>query len=289
MTILVKDEADIIEANIRTYANLGVDAFVVMDNNSTDGTREILAQLQEEFEMIIVDESGTYAQAKWMRKLANIAKKRLKADWVINNDADEFWLPQNELSLKENLAFKGTVLAVYRYNMLLDNKCMKEEGGCFNSNYYVKNPIFSNPKNDINNEKLSITLIKIAPKTIVNPYGLLYIRGGNHKALHINNMKDYFRSGYEKIKYFNEISVFHYPIRSFNQFKRNIENRKKLLEGTGKVSMGNHYRRWVKLYNEGKLEEEFEKNMVFSDNSISVLSQYDIVGEDTAIKKKIIF
>jgi len=38
MTILVKDEADIIEANIRTHASLGVDAFVVMDNNSTDGT-----------------------------------------------------------------------------------------------------------------------------------------------------------------------------------------------------------------------------------------------------------
>ena len=46
MTILVKDEADIIEANIRTHAKLGVDAFAVMDNNSSDGTREILEKLK---------------------------------------------------------------------------------------------------------------------------------------------------------------------------------------------------------------------------------------------------
>jgi hypothetical protein len=42
MTILVKDEIDIIERNIKVHSKLGVDAFVVMDNNSTDGTREKL-------------------------------------------------------------------------------------------------------------------------------------------------------------------------------------------------------------------------------------------------------
>ncbi|HFU76545.1 MAG TPA: glycosyltransferase family 2 protein, partial [Arcobacter sp.] len=45
MTILVKNEADIIETTIKTHAKLGVDAFVVTDNNSSDGTREILSQL----------------------------------------------------------------------------------------------------------------------------------------------------------------------------------------------------------------------------------------------------
>ena len=102
MTILVKNEADIIEANIRTHASLGVDAFAVMDNDSTDGTREILTALQDEFELIIIDEKGQYSQAKWMKNLARVAKNDLKADWVINNDADEFWLPQNRLDLKRN-------------------------------------------------------------------------------------------------------------------------------------------------------------------------------------------
>jgi cellulose synthase/poly-beta-1,6-N-acetylglucosamine synthase-like glycosyltransferase len=72
MTILVRDEADIIEANIRTHASLGVDAFVIMDNGSIDGTREILSKLVKEFEIIVIDEKGDYNQAKWMKQLAMI-------------------------------------------------------------------------------------------------------------------------------------------------------------------------------------------------------------------------
>jgi len=283
MTILVKDEADIIEANIKTHASLGVDGFVVMDNNSTDGTRDILVRLQKEFEIVIVDEKGEYNQAKWMRELAYIAKKKLGADWVINNDADEFWLPTNELNLKENLAFKGSVLTVDRYNMLL---C--KEGDFFDSLYYVRNPIFYSKERQQNSDKLSIILTKIGPKTIINPHGLIYLRGGNHKALHIANMRDYLKSGYDKIKRFKDIEVFHYPIRSFAQFEKNIKNRKKLLESSKKVSMGPHYRRWVEIYNRGELREEFEKNILFHQKEIEVLEKYDIVRRDESIKSKIV-
>ncbi len=282
MTILVKDEADIIEANIRTHASLGVDAFAIMDNNSTDGTREILSQLQKEFEIIIIDESGDYNQAKWMKQLAVIAKDKLQADWVISNDADEFWLPKNRLNLKENLAFKGSVLTVHRYNMLLHSK------NFFNSFYHVENPIFYSKIKQLSSKHLSIILTKIAPKTIINPYGLIYLRGGNHKALHIANIRDYLRSGYDKINRFKDIEVFHYPIRSYTQFEKNIKNRKRLLENSKKISMGPHYRRWVKLYNEGKLLDEFNNSIIFNQGDIDTLLKYDIIKYDNSIKSKII-
>ena len=282
MTILVKDEADIIEANIRTHASLGVDAFAIMDNSSTDGTREILVRLQKEFEIVIIDEMGEYNQAKWMKSLAKIAKKRLKADWVISNDADEFWIPKNKLTLKENLAFKGSVLTIQRYNMLLLEK--KE---FFLSQYYVKNPIFYSKENQLNSKKVSITLTKIAPKTIINPHGLIYLRGGNHKALHIANIRDYLHSGYDKIKRFRDIEVFHYPIRSYAQFEKNIKNRKRLLESRKKISMGPHYRRWVELYNMGELEDEFYRSIVFKEDDIKTLLKYDIIEYNKKINSKI--
>ena len=279
MTILVRDEVDIIEANIKTHAKLGVDGFVVMDNNSTDGTRELLESLKDDYNITIIDEKGDYKQAKWMRRLARVAKRELGADWVINNDADEFWIPNNGKSLKENLNFKKAVLTIQRYNMVPTELSTQSED-FFLSDYYVKNPIFYKKTKELTNPKQSIILGKIGPKTIVNPRGLVYLRGGNHKALHFGNLRDYFRSGYDKIKRFEAIEVFHYSIRNYKQFEKNILNRKRLLESGKKVSMGPHYRRWTRLYNEGKLKEEFEKNIVISQSDIDVLSKYDIVAKN---------
>ena len=44
--------------------------------------------------------------------------------------------------------------------------------------------------------------------------------------------------------------------------------------------MGPHYKRWVKLLNEGKLEEEFYNNLVFKENEIKILEKYGIVVKD---------
>jgi hypothetical protein len=285
MSIVVKNEADIIEASIRTHSNLGVDAFAIMDNNSSDGTREILARLQSEFEIIIVDERGIFKQAKWMRQLAGIAKQKLKADWVINNDADEFWLPRNGLSLKQNLAFKGSVLTCSRYNMLLDEVC-NASGNCFDAQYYVTTPI-AYPKGTIQtNKKRSCLLGKIGPKVIVNPHGLISLRSGNHKALHIANMLDYLIPGYDSIKRFGKIEVFHYPIRSYAQFETNVINRRHLIECG--ITVGPHYRRWVQILNQGGLMEEFNMNFVQSSTDIETLCKYDIVRMDPSIRKAIV-
>jgi len=287
MTILVKDEIDIIEANIRTHAKLGVDAFVVMDNNSTDGTREKLDELKKEFEITIIDEKGLYNQAKWMKKLAKTAKNTYNPRWVINNDADEFWIPaEGEGNLKEILEnTSGAVLTCHRYNMVLDESVAN--GNFFDAEYHVHNPVYYRKETQLTQEYPSIVLSKIGPKVITDPRGLLIIRGGNHKALHIRNLRDYWRH-YDKIKRFGKIEVFHYVIRSYEQFEKHIINRKNLLEGKKHIRMGPHYRRWVKLYNEGKLKEEFENRIVFKKHEIDVFEKYGIVKKDTRIKNTIV-
>ncbi|MCH9814169.1 MAG: glycosyltransferase family 2 protein [Epsilonproteobacteria bacterium] len=276
MTILVKNEDDIIEANIRTHAALGVDAFVVMDNHSSDQTVEILNTLQQEFEITLIEEKGLYNQAKWMKKLA-IEAKKLGADWVINNDADEFWIPKLGENLKASLAFKGSVLTLHRTNMILDPNTIT--GNFFDTCHRVQNPIFYTKERQINLENISMVLTKIGPKTIVNPHGLITIRGGNHKAWHIANSYEYLFKKYDQIPKHKAIQVYHYPFRSFRQFEKNIKNRKMLLESGKHIKMGPHYRRWVKLYNEGKLEAEYER-LCFNKEDISSLKRYGVVVED---------
>ena len=42
MTLLVKNEEDMLERNLCFHKRMGVDAFIVTDNNSTDRTPEII-------------------------------------------------------------------------------------------------------------------------------------------------------------------------------------------------------------------------------------------------------
>ncbi len=284
MTILVKNEDDIIEENIRVHASLGVDAFVVMDNDSTDETKEILKRLQDEFEIVVINESGLYNQAKWMKRLAMEAKK-LGASWVINNDADEFWIPHDNRSLRDILSHKGSVITVHRYNMLLDTQSYSDDFKFYDMHYRVQNPIYYDKNYQQNSAKISILLAKNAPKVITNPHGLVLLRGGNHKALHVGNIRDYFRH-YDKIKRSSNLAVYHYPIRSFKQFEKNIQNRKMLLESKKHIRMGPHYRRWVRILNEGKLKEEFQK-FLLNPQQIETFQTYGVVVKDNYCKNKI--
>ena len=47
MTLLVKNEEDMLEKNLQFHKSMGVDGFIVTDNNSTDRTPEIIKEYQE--------------------------------------------------------------------------------------------------------------------------------------------------------------------------------------------------------------------------------------------------
>ncbi len=96
MTLLVRNEADVLEANLRLHRALGVAHFAVLDNGSTDGTAEVLARWRDAGLAHVTtnpDADTNEVFLEWQTRLARIAATELEADWVINNDADEFWLP----------------------------------------------------------------------------------------------------------------------------------------------------------------------------------------------------
>lgn len=104
MTLLVRDEEDILEANLAFHRSRGVDHFIVTDNLSTDRTPAILARWRDRGLVTIIEErQDDYAQHAWVTRMARTAASDYGADWVINNDADEFWWPACG-SLKEALA-----------------------------------------------------------------------------------------------------------------------------------------------------------------------------------------
>jgi hypothetical protein len=118
MTLLVRDEADVVDAQIAFHLNAGVDFVVATDNRSTDGTTKILERYARAgYAHVIREESDDYRQSEWVTRMARLAATEFGADWVINSDADEFWWPRGS-SLKDVLGYVppryGVVRAVWR-------------------------------------------------------------------------------------------------------------------------------------------------------------------------------
>ena len=86
-----KDEADIVGPFVRHMA-AQVDHVIVMDNGSTDGTREILDDLSASLPLTVRDDPEPYPRRQWAKvsQLAEMAGL-MGADWVVAADTDEVW------------------------------------------------------------------------------------------------------------------------------------------------------------------------------------------------------
>ena len=117
-TLLVRDEADIVEAQIRHHLNAGVDFVIATDHESVDGTTDILEAFVRDGYLRRIAVQGEMHDGPWRTHMARLACAEYAADWVINTDADEFWMPRRA-TLKELLAAipepYGVIFALSRH------------------------------------------------------------------------------------------------------------------------------------------------------------------------------
>ena len=123
MTLLVRDEADIIAQNLDHHLAQGVDAFIVTDNGSIDDTLPILRGYERRGLLEVIEEPAqNYAQAVWVTRMAERAVA-INADWVIHADADEFWIAAQQgrrvRDVVEQLSQAEPVHRVQRWNAVL--------------------------------------------------------------------------------------------------------------------------------------------------------------------------
>lgn len=102
MTLVVRDEADLIESQLAYHLAQGVDFVLATDHSSTDGTTEILRRYERQGLLRLFHVSGEVRESEWRTRMARLAASDHGADWIVNADADEFWLPRAG-TLKEAL------------------------------------------------------------------------------------------------------------------------------------------------------------------------------------------
>ena len=280
MSMQVKNEADIIALNIKYHAARGVEYFLIIDNGSTDGTWEILQDLQQQFNLqLFRDSEPIHNQAYNMTKLAHIAAKQ-GIDFLIHNDADEFWFPQSQ-SLLTFLNRSQTILRVKRVNVL---PILKTPDKWLYSPWITNNVVTY----DMDTEDytgVNFLHHRVLHKIMSNSHGLIRVGGGNHGGTHV----------WDKIhcrKYCDwnqDIKIYHYALRSFEQFKIRVQTISESLTYTTmmkykKHNFGAHAVHWANAYRQGKLKNIYER-MLLDTKYSKGLTDLGIIKKDNSLLK----
>jgi hypothetical protein len=206
MTLLVRNEDDIIEDTILFHHRMGVDAFIVMDNLSTDRTPEILSLLASEIPIDVIHQpEDNYAQGEWVTSMARTAYRDHGADWVINGDADEFWLLGNGQTLKPFLAAlpsSTAALTARRFNAVLPQRPNPFTG-------LSSHPCFSTTFEQRSTNTLGQPL---PAKCLHRGSAVVTVHQGNHAIEGLPGSTELC----------GELRILHYPYRSFSRYQSKI-------------------------------------------------------------------
>jgi hypothetical protein len=235
MTLLVRDEADIVDAQLGFHLQAGVDFVIATDNLSSDGTTEILERYEEAGVLHLIREPGDdLRQSEWVTRMAQLAATEFGADWVLNADADEFWWTQGS-SLKDLLdaipGRFGVVRGAWR-NFVP----RPETGGFFAERMTVRlcTPSF-------HPHPLS-THSKSAHRATPD----VRVGRGNHEA---------FGAGLVPVRGWYPIEILHFPVRSLAHCMRKYVTQFVALERNAEKGIPGHMADAYDAYRGGRLEE----------------------------------
>lgn len=281
MSILVRDEAELLRANVRFHSELGVDGFVVTDNGSVDHTPEVLRELSREVELVVLNEPRhTMQQDVWVDRMAWAARDRLGADWILNSDADEFWLPDGGGDLRSIFETDAGVLLFPRRNVLPTQQDVAAADYSFRRNRWKVVQPFENAGDyqgrPYRLTEIPMTFTRLGDKAACRLDGLRSIEYGNHGAVHQASTR---RS--------SAVEIRHFPLRTYAEFVEKVRRHGTSLDANPTLpdSIGWHVRRWWGLFRQGLLEEEY-RNLVPTPERMERYRREGVVEEDRAVAER---
>lgn len=204
--MMVKDESDIIRQNLLWLYFVGVRRFVIIDNNSSDSTPEIIKDFSKssaDIEMLSIhDPLIHYFQKEKTTGMFHFARSvwpDLK--WVFPIDADEFLIPQQGFDPLEGLSPEIDAITIPKVIHCLSGEPIE----------YGQDALFNMPVRTL--------LGAVPPKVAVRVNSEASIEQGNHFVSFPQGRSPIHASGLCLGFYYRE-----FPTRSFAQFLRKVRN-----------------------------------------------------------------
>ena len=200
LTLLVRDEADVVEANLAHHLALGIDHVIVTDHRSRISVVPSLERFAGDGRLSLIrEESEELRQSDWVTRMARLAATEHGADWVINGDADEFWWPRDG-------ALRGVLAAVpERFGVLRGlwrNFVPRPDDG---RPFHERMTIRRRPASDLTDP------FHAQVKVVHRAHPDVVVTQGNHDAL---------GAPLPLIREWLPFEVLHFPIRTAEQARR---------------------------------------------------------------------
>jgi len=272
----VKDEIELIPRAISHLRAMGVDLIIACDDDSRDGTAEYLQSCRSkgDLEIVSLTEWGPTTPAEWSGHYLELVR-RSGGDWVIFLDADEFWIPAKGTLRDYIRSVDSDVISAARFNVVLGRDGARLPSSLMTSlpelllfvepipdfaSYLARNPLAS-----------WIQGVPI-PKVMARCSRVGRVAVGGHDVEANDQIA-------LKKRRPTDLLIAHVPFTTRERFARKVENIR-LAVGRDpdmfRGQMGWHWRRWLALADEGRLDMEFDRTS-FDDSAIEKLRASGII------------
>ena len=250
---LLRNEADIIETNLRHHFVSVIDEAIVIDNGSTDGTIELVSELAEDLPIRLASEVGPMYQSDRVTRMARFAVMQ-GADWVLPIDADEFWVCAGgsfRAVLEDTPAGVGA-LFVELVTFVQSRDVLAARPGCLASMTmrpeHQVGPMEELPRL-VRDEEVGWVEIMYTPKCVHRARPGITVPKGNH------------RTGVPDGRASDMLTCLHAPMRAFSTLAVKLDHGRREAEANGplEVEASWHVKRWWQMARERTLDREWRR------------------------------
>ncbi|HVT45797.1 MAG TPA: glycosyltransferase [Thermoanaerobaculia bacterium] len=248
--MMVRNEADILRINLLHHRAIGIDRFLILDNGSTDGTPDILRDLEEY--VAWSSDPGAYRQSELTTELAREAVRQ-GADWIIPIDADEFWYaPAGNLrSVLENSGAGAIRVQVQNFIQHRDQLRSSPEAllGMTRRSIVPIGPL-ERVRPLVEARRFAYVEMMYQPKWISRAFPSIEIAMGNH---HVSGIEGPLEDS-------DDVVCLHAVLRSKEALEAKVEQGARVAALGLDPSQGWHVQRWRRLAAQGELDREWSAN-----------------------------